>query len=68
MALGRMLDGILENCIPTVARDEMRKNGIDISGIKIGEILDTMESLDEDIVDVDVNNDDVKMKVRVYVG
>ena len=66
LALGHMLDGILGSCIPKVAHDELRKQGIDISGLKIGELLESMDS-DEDIVNVDIDNDDVKMKVRVYV-
>jgi len=68
MALGRMVDSILESCIPTAAREAMEEQGIDISGIKLGEILDTMESLDEDIVSADIDHEDTKMKVRIYVG
>lgn len=67
LALGRMIDGILENCVPTVAQEELTKQGIDISSIKIGEILDAMGDSDEDITNVDIDNEEVKMKVRVYV-
>lgn len=67
LVLGRMIDGILENCVPTVAQDELKKQGIDLSSIRIGELLDAMGDSDEDITNVDIDNDEVKMKVRVYV-
>lgn len=66
IALGRMIDGILVNCVPTVAQDELNKQGIDISSIRIGDMLDAMGDSGEDIVNADIDSDEAKMKVRVY--
>ena len=69
LALGKMIDGILENSIPTVARDAMNEQGFDISNIRIGELLEAMGDSDEDMVNVAIENDDddIDMKVRVHV-
>ena len=67
MALARMVDGIVENCLPDSANKELAKQGINLKALKLGELMDTMETLDEDIVDVDIDGEDTKMKVKVYV-
>lgn len=67
LALARVADSIIANCMPTAAHEELSKQGINIKELKIGEMIDTLESLDEDIVNVDIDNEDAKMKVRVYV-
>lgn len=67
LALARVVDTILENCIPNVAADELKKQGIDLRTFRIGDILSTLESLDEDLVNVDIDSEKAKMKVRVYV-
>ena len=67
LALARVVDTILETCIPNVAADELKKQGIDLRSFHIGDVLNTLESLDEDLVNVDIDSDKTKMKVRVYV-
>lgn len=67
LVIARYADNILANCVPKEVGDELRGKGVDLSQIKIGEIVDTFETLEEDVVNVDLDQDDTKMKVRVYV-
>ena len=61
------LDNIIANCVPASANDELSKQGIDLRQLNISQIIDTFEDLDEDIVNVDLDQDETCMKVRVYV-
>lgn len=67
LVLARYADNIIANCIPVSATDELNKKGIDLREIKISEIVDTIEDIDEDIVNVDLDQEDACFKVRVYV-
>lgn len=69
LVLARYADNIIANCVPDAVNCELKGQGIDLLSLNIGEIIDTFEEIDEDIVnvDVDIDEDDTKMKVRVYV-
>ena len=67
LALARIADNIIEKCIPETAEKELKKQGIDIKALNISEIIETMESLDEDIVNADIDSEEGKFKVRIYV-
>lgn len=67
LVLARYADNILANCVPTAVDGELQKNGIDLRGLNISGIVDTFEELDEDIVNVDIDQENTQMKVRVYV-
>ena len=67
LVLARIADNIIEKCMPTVAEQELKKQGIDIKALNISEIVSTMESLDEDIVNADIDSEEGKFKVRIYV-
>ena len=67
LVIARYADNILSNCIPKEVSSELKEKGFDLSQIKLGELIDTFESLDEDIVNVDLDQDGAKLKVRVYV-
>ncbi len=67
MALARLVDNVIENCIPAEALEEMKKQGVDLKAIRFGELVSTLENLDEDIVDADIKAEDSDFKVRVYV-
>ena len=67
LTLVRLVDNVVENCIPNEALGEMKKHGIDLKAIKLGDMIGTLENLEEDIVNVDVKSDNADFKVRVYV-
>ncbi|MBC8530456.1 SHOCT-like domain-containing protein [Gehongia tenuis] len=67
LVLARYADNIIANCVPKDVNRELSTNGIDLSQLKIGELVDTFESLEEDIVNADIDQEDTKLKVRVYV-
>lgn len=68
LILARFADDIIMNCVPQAANDELKKNGIDLRALNIGKIVDTFETLEDDIVDADIDDEETKLKVRVYVG
>ena len=67
MALARLVDNVIENCIPAEALEEMKKQGVDLKAIRFGEMISTLENLDEDIVNADIKAEDADFRVRVYV-
>lgn len=67
LVLARYADNIIANCVPAAATSELQSKGIDLRGLNISAIVDTFEELDEDIVNVDVNEENTDLKVRVYV-
>lgn len=67
LVLARYADNILNNCVPKDVSGELREKGIDLSALNIGQIVDMFETLEEDIVNVDLDQDDNDLKVRVYV-
>ena len=67
MALARLVDNVIENCIPAEALEEMKKQGVDLKAIRFGELVSTLENLDEDIVNADIKAEDADFRVRVYV-
>ncbi len=67
LVLARYADNILSNCVPKDVRGELKDKGIDLTALNIGAIVDMFETLQEDIVNVDLDQDGSVMKVRVYV-
>lgn len=67
LVLARYADNIIANCVPDAVNGELKGQGIDLRSLNIGGIIDTFEEIDEDIVNVEIDEDDTKMKVRVYV-
>lgn len=67
LVLARYADQIIANCVPKSVGDELRTQGIDLSMLKLGELVDTIETIEEDIVNADILQDDIDMKVRIYV-
>lgn len=67
LVLARYADNIIANCMPESANKGLKEKGIDLRELNISKIIDTFEDLDEDIVNADIDQDDTKMKVRVYV-
>ena len=67
LVLARYADNILNNCVPKEVNEELKGKGIDLYALNIGQIVDMFESLEEDIVNVDMDQDGNDLKVRVYV-
>lgn len=67
LILARYADNIIENCVPDNAMDGLKKNGVDLRSLNISKIVETFETLEEDIINVDIKDPDTDMKVRVYV-
>lgn len=67
LVLARYADQIIANCVPKEVNEELRGQGIDLSMLKLGEIMDTLETLEEDIVNADIVQDGNDLKVRIYV-
>lgn len=67
LVLARYADQIIANCVPKEVNEELRGQGIDLSMLKLGEIMDTLETLEEDIVNADILQEGNDLKVRIYV-
>ena len=67
LALAGYVDNLIASCLPEAADRELMKQGINLRQLKIGQLANTLENLDEDIVNADINQGDINMKVRVYV-
>ncbi len=67
LVLAKLADGIVSNVVPKEANAQLKEQGIDLSSLKLGEIVDALTDIDEDIVNVDIVSDGNPMKVRVYV-
>ena len=67
LVLARYADNIIANCVPESATKGLKEKGIDLRQLNISKIVDTFEDLEEDIINADIDQDDVKMKVRIYV-
>jgi hypothetical protein len=67
LALAKIADGIINNVIPKEVSKELVREGIDLSALNIGGIVDSLTDLDEDIVNVDMEKEGKGFKVRVYV-
>lgn len=67
LVLARHVDNIIANTVPKAANDELKEHGVDLGAINLSAIVDTLEDLDEDIVQADIDSDETKLQVRVYV-
>jgi hypothetical protein len=67
LVLARYVDNLIASCLPEAAHEELAKQGINLRQINIGQLVDALEDLDEDIVNADVKQDEMDLKVRVYV-
>lgn len=67
LVLARYVDDIIASCLPEAANRELMAQGINLRQLNISQIVESLESLDEDIVNADINHDEMDFKVRVYV-
>ena len=67
LVLAKLADGIISNVVPKEANKQLKEQGIDLGSLKLGEIVEALTDLDEDIVNVDIVSEGKPMKVRVYV-
>ena len=67
LALARYVDNLIASCLPDAANQELMKQGINLRQINIGQLAEALEDLDEDIVNADIKQDEMDLKVRVYV-
>ena len=61
------VNGFVEGSKKINVNEELKGKGIDLCALNIGQIVDMFESLEEDIVNVDMDQDGNDLKVRVYV-
>lgn len=67
LVLARYADNIIANCVPREANKELMEQGIDLRSLNISQIVDTIEDIDEDILNADIDQEDTVLKVRIYV-
>jgi len=67
LVLARYVDNLIASCLPQAAHEELAKQGINLRQLNIGQLVDALEDLDEDIVNADIKQDEMDLKVRVYV-
>jgi hypothetical protein len=67
LVLARYVDDLIASCLPEAANQELMKQGINLRQLNIGQLINALENLDEDIVNADINQDAMDLKVRVYV-
>lgn len=67
LVLARFTDNIIENCVPEEVNDRLEDKGINLRRLNLRELIDTIETLDEDIVNIDYDAEDKPAKVRIYV-
>ena len=67
LVLARYVDNLIASCLPDAAYQELMKQGINLRQINISQLVDALENLDEDIVNADIKQDEMDLKVRVYV-
>jgi len=67
LVLARYVDDLIASCLPEAANQELMKQGINLRQLNISQLVEALENLDEDIVNADIKQDDMDLKVRVYV-
>ncbi|MCL1974594.1 MAG: hypothetical protein FWG61_00360 [Firmicutes bacterium] len=67
LVLARYVDDLIASCLPEAANRELIAQGINLRQLNISQLVDALESLDEDIVNADIRQEDMDLKVRVYV-
>ncbi|MDR0292896.1 MAG: hypothetical protein LBH95_01935 [Oscillospiraceae bacterium] len=67
LALAKIADNLIMSVIPREVNSELEKEGINLKTLNLGELVDNLTGLDEDIVNVDLEAEGQPMKVRVYV-
>ena len=67
LAVARYVDNLIASCLPEAAHIELIKQGINLRDLNISQLADTLEDIDEDIVNANINQDKMDLKVRVYV-
>jgi len=67
LLLARYVDNLIVSCLPEEANRELMAQGINLRQLNIGQLVDALENLDEDIVNADINQNDMSLTVRVYV-
>lgn len=67
LALAKLADGIVANVVPKDVNKGLEDQGINLKGLNLGELVEHLSDLDEDLVNVSVDTDEGPIKVRVYV-
>ena len=67
LTLASYVDNLIASCLPEAANRELMDQGINLRQLNIGQLVDALENLDEDIVNADIDQDDMSLTVRVYV-
>lgn len=67
LALAGYVDDLISSCLPEAANRELMAQGINLRQLNIGRLVETLENLEEDIVNADIDQDKMDIKVRVYV-
>lgn len=67
LVLARYADNIMGNCIPNEANRAMEERGINLKALNIGEIVETFDTLQEDVFHVELEDEDGAITVRVFV-
>jgi len=67
LALARYVDNLIASCLPEAVHSELVKQGINLRNLNISKLADTLEDIEEDIVNADLNQDKMDIRVRVYV-
>ena len=67
LVLARYVDNLIASCLPEAANRELLAQGINLRQLNIGQLIDALENLDEDIVNADIKQEGTDLTVRVYV-
>ena len=67
LVLARYVDNLIASCLPEAANRELLAQGINLRQLNIGQLIDALENLDEDIINADIKQDGTDLTVRVYV-
>ena len=68
LVLAKKISG-LTKIVPQGAKEDLNEQGINLDEIDLKELIEMFENgeIEEDLVNIDVDEDDEKTKVRIYV-
>lgn len=67
LKVARAAGKLISSGLPAQARDAMEVNGIDLSSLNWGELIDALADTGGDIVNITQDGEDNQVMVRVYV-
>ena len=68
LTAARLAGKLIKNVMPEQAKDAVRNEGIDLSGIDFEAMIDALEAEGGDIVNIIQDDDEEQVRVRVYIG